>query len=294
MYSNFIEVSFRADIDSGELLAILEDGESLGSWERDGVLHLFWPGDRWGAAVLEDLKRTLAQMGANVRDEDLTIAEVEDRDWNATWAASLQPIILGTRVRIRQSWHDADPEFTGIELVIDPRRAFGTGYHATTQLVVEWLEAHVRGAESVLDVGTGSGILAMTAIRLGAASALGVDNDPVAVECAREYAALNGFGPELELRVASFDDLDAGKFDVIVANLDIRTMPRLCGSLRRLMADDSIACLSGLQEQDYEEVAAALRRQGIEITDRRRREDWLALSIKLELKPKCISGAPSL
>ena len=104
----------------------------------------------------------------------------------------------------------ADPEFSGIELVIDPRRAFGTGYHATTQLVVEWLEAHVRGGGVVLDVGTGSGILAMTAIRLGAASALGVDNDPVAVECAREYAVLNGFGPELELRVASFEDLDAG------------------------------------------------------------------------------------
>jgi ribosomal protein L11 methyltransferase len=119
----------------------------------------------------------------------------------------------------------------------------------------------------------------MTAIRMGAASALGIDNDPVAVECAREYAAVNGFGLELDLRVASFDNLDAGKFDVIVANLDIRTLPRLCESLKRLMADGAVACLSGLQEQDYDEVADALQRQGFEIANRSQREDWLALSV---------------
>ena len=184
MYPTFIEVSLRTDVDSGELLAMLQDGESLGSWEKDGILHLFWPEDRWNAAALEDLKNVLAQMGTGVRDEDLTVTAVPDQDWNANWAASLQPILLGRRVRVRQSWHAADPEFRGIELVIDPKRAFGTGYHATTQLVVEWLEAHIRGGERVLDVGTGSAILAMTAIRLGAASALGIDNDPVAVECA--------------------------------------------------------------------------------------------------------------
>jgi ribosomal protein L11 methyltransferase len=279
MYSNFIEISIRADIDSGELLAMLQDGESLGSWEKDGMLHIFWPEDGWSDAVLEDLKKVLVQLGVNVRDEDLTVRAVPDQDWNAAWAASLQPILLGSQVRIRQSWHAADPGFKGVELVIDPKRAFGTGYHATTQLVIEWLEENIRGGERVLDVGTGSGILAMTAIRLGAASALGIDTDPVAVECAQEYATLNGFGSELDLRVTSFDDLDAGKFDVIMANLDIRTLPHLCESLRRLMSDRAIGCLSGLQEQDFDEVAAALHRQKFEIASRRSREDWLALSL---------------
>jgi ribosomal protein L11 methyltransferase len=280
MHSNFIEVSIRTEIDSGELLAMLQDGESLGSWENEGLLHIFWPQDRWNTAALDDLKKVLTRMGVNVRAEDLTITEVADQDWNAAWAASLQPILLGRRVRIRQSWHEADPEFSGIELVIDPKRAFGTGYHATTQLMIEWLEDHIRGGERILDAGTGSGILAMTAIRLGAASAVGIDNDPVAVECAQEYAALNGFGPELDLRISSFDDLDAGKFDVVVANLDIRTLPRFCQYLRQWMADGARACLSGLQEQDYEEVAAALHRQGFDIAARRR-EDWLALSLHL-------------
>jgi ribosomal protein L11 methyltransferase len=280
MRSNYTEVSIRTGVDSGELLGMLKEGEILGSWEKDGVLHIYWPEERWNAASLEDLKRTLSQLGANVDEADLTICTVPDQDWNATWAASLHPIHLGRQFRIRQSWHKPDPGFKGIELVIDPKRAFGTGYHATTQLVIEWLEEQVHGGEKVLDVGTGTGILAMAAIRLGAASALAIDNDPIAVECAREYAAVNGFGAELQLGIASFEKLDAGGFDLIVANLDGKTMPRLCEFLRYLMSSDGIACLSGLQEQDYEEVAAALGRVGFRIVQKTQREDWIALSLR--------------
>jgi ribosomal protein L11 methyltransferase len=280
MQSNFIEVTIRTDVDSGELLARLQNGEALGSWEKDGMLHLYWPEERWNAAALKDLNRALGQLGVNARESGLTVLTVPDQDWNATWAASLHPIGLGRRIRIRQSWHEADPDFNGIELVIDPKRAFGTGYHATTQLVIEWLEDHIHGGERVLDVGTGTGILAMAAIRLGAASALAIDNDPVALECAREYAIGNGFGPELVLKVASFEILDAGKFDVIVANLDGKTIPRFCEFLRHLINPGGLACVSGLQEQDCAEIAAAVCHAGLEIIERRQREDWLALIAK--------------
>jgi len=277
MPSNYIEVCVRTDVDSGELLGMLSNGESLGCWEKDGMLHIFWPEERWSAAALEDLRKVLGDLGE--RDPELSVATVPDQDWNATWAASLQPIRLGRRVRIRQSWHEADPDFTGVELVIDPKRAFGTGYHATTQLVLEWLEESIRGGERVLDVGAGSGILAMCALRFGAASALGIDNDPVAVECAREYAAGNGFGPELDLRVSSLDALGEEAFDIIVANLDSRTMPGFCGIIGRLLKTGGVACLSGIQDQDYEEVAGLLNKENMKITARRQKEEWLALSV---------------
>jgi ribosomal protein L11 methyltransferase len=190
MPANYIEVSFRTDVDSGEILAMLQGGEELGCWENDGIVHVFWPDDQWNDEALEDLKRVLTIFGVDPKSSDLTVQTVPDKDWNATWAASLTPICLGKKFRIRQSWHPADDSFNGIELVIDPKRAFGTGYHATTQLVIEWLEKNIRGGERVLDVGTGSGILAMAAIRLGAASALGFDNDAIAVECAEEYARI--------------------------------------------------------------------------------------------------------
>jgi ribosomal protein L11 methyltransferase len=277
---DFIEVVIQTNIDSGELLGMLRSGGSLGAWESDGFLHLFWPEDQWNPAAFADLTQVLMQMGVEDRENLLTIRSVPDQDWNAEWAKSLRPIRLGRHLRIRQSWHEPDPAFDGIELVIDPKRAFGTGYHATTQLVIEWLEDHIGGGERILDVGTGTGVLAMAAIRLGAASALAVDNDPVAIECAWEYCSANGFGPELELRATSFEDLEAVGYDVVVANLDIRTMPGFCPHLRRLLKPGGIACLSGLQPQDFDEISEALARVKLHICGRTNREEWIALTIR--------------
>jgi ribosomal protein L11 methyltransferase len=277
MSENYIEAVFRADVDSGEILAMLNGGEELGCWENDGIIHIFWPESHWSPEARGDLLRALSAFGIDHDAAGLTIETVPDRDWNATWAASLTPINLGQRIRIRQSWHSPDEDFDGAELVIDPRRAFGTGHHATTQLVIEWLEKNLYGGERILDVGTGSGILSMAAIRLGAASAFGIDNDPVAVECAREYARINGFGDELELRVGSFNDCADGDFDVIVANIDGKTLPQLCPELPRLLKPGGQVCLSGLQEHDLEEITAALNRAGFTVKSKIAREDWLTL-----------------
>ena len=107
---------------------------------------------------------------------------------------SVRPIRIGRRIVIRPSWEPVALQAQDIEIVLDPKQAFGTGHHATTRMLLEWLEDLIHGGEFVLDVGTGSGILAMVALRLGAASALGVECDPVAVDCARDYARENGFG----------------------------------------------------------------------------------------------------
>jgi ribosomal protein L11 methyltransferase len=280
MPQKYIEVSLRAALDSGELMAMMQEEEAVGSWEKDGILHFFWPEKTWRPGILEDFKRAMAVLGFDVREVDLAVHGVEDQDWNAVWAASLHPIRIGKRVRIRQSWNASDPAFSGIELVIDPKRAFGAGYHATTQMILEWLEDHIRGGERILDIGTGTGILAMAALRLGAASALAIDNDPVAIECAREYALVNGFGAELDLQVASLETARLGRFDVAVANLDIRALSSLCSSLPKILNSDAMACLSGLQIQDYEEAAAGLTGAGLKINARFDREDWLALEVK--------------
>jgi ribosomal protein L11 methyltransferase len=279
MPTNYIEVTFRTAVDSGEILAMLQGGGDLGCWENDGVVHIFWPENQWNAEALEDLKQVLNVCDVDLQSADLIVQTVPDKDWNATWAASLTPILLGQNFRIRQSWHPADDSFKGIELVIDPKRAFGTGYHATTQLVIEWLEKNIRGGERVLDVGTGSGILAMAAIRLGAASAVGFDNDAIAVDCAQEYALMNGFGSELELRTATFEDCTVETFDVITANIDGKTLPKLCPHLSRLLKESGIACFSGLQQQDVEEIAEALHQAGFVINEQKNREEWLSLAI---------------
>lgn len=279
MHPNFIEVNIRAAFDSDELIGWLQEEESLGSWEKDGVLHVYWSEERWSPGILERLKKALKELGVDEGAADWTVQTISDQDWNAIWTASLKPIRIGKGIRIRQSWNAGDPEFKGIELVIDPKRAFGAGYHATTQMILEWLEDHIRTGERILDIGTGTGILAMTSLRLGAASALAIDNDPEAIECALEYAAVNGFGDELDLRITSFETGGLGRFDVVVANLDIRAMPALSNSLPGLLGENAVACLSGLLIQDYEEIAEALSRAHLKISARYEREEWMALAV---------------
>jgi ribosomal protein L11 methyltransferase len=211
--------------------------------------------------------------------ESISVRDIGDQDWNAVWLASLQPVRIGRQFRIRQSWNPADPLFSGIELMIDPKRAFGSGYHATTQLLVGWLEDTIKGGERVLDIGTGSGILAMAALRLGAAAAVGIDNDPEAIECARENAQVNGFGGELILETSALEQLSPEPFDLIVANLDRKTILELCTSIRSYLREGCRAYLSGLQNADFEDVREAVSVAGGQIKDRRECEEWIAVSL---------------
>jgi ribosomal protein L11 methyltransferase len=284
MNRRFVEITLKTGADAGELLALLSNRVALGAWEEDGMLHLYWPEENWDDAAMEELIEALSLLGIDRNTACPTVNVIQDRDWNAAWAASLVPIRLGRRIRVRQSWHSSDPDFKGIELIIDPKRAFGTGYHATTQMVVEWLEKNIQGGERVLDIGTGSGILAMCAIRLGAHSALAIDIDAVAIECAREYVDVNGFGPELELKTASFEDLDKGRFDMVLANLDGKTLPALCELLPRFLSSGGAACFSGLQQQNYGEIEDALSKTHLRIHALMKREEWLTLEIRRGLE----------
>jgi len=279
MKRNYVEVALKTDADSGELLGMLGESGLSGGWEEGGILRMYWPEERWNGTVLESVLGALKRLGAGDAGNAPSVTIVEDQDWNRTWAASLEPIRPGRRLRIRQSWHAPDPSFGGIELVLDPRRAFGTGYHATTQMVLQWLEDTITGGERVLDIGTGSGILSMAALRLGAASALAVDVDADAVECAREYAAANRFGGEIEFRVASFEALDGGGFDAVLANIDGRTLPSLCPHLPRFLKARGAACFSGLQKADYWEISNALKDAGFQIAAHRQMGEWIALEI---------------
>lgn len=279
MKTDCIEVIVSTAADPGEMVGLMREDEPLGAWQEENLLHLFWPEEEWRPAILTDLCRVLAGLDPSVDLESISIRAIADQDWNASWLASLQPVKIGRHFRIRQSWNSCDPSFAGIELVIDPKRAFGSGYHATTQLLVEWLENIVKGGEQVLDIGTGSGILAMAALRLGARSAVGIDNDPEAIECAQENAQANGFRGELSLRTSTLEEIGPVQYDLVVANLDRKTILTLCPLIRRHLKEGCMAYLSGLQNTDFEEVCKAVSVIGGRIVARRDREDWIAVSL---------------
>ncbi len=280
MAKEHIEVRVLTAVDAGELLGLLDESGCLGALEQDGACSLYWARENWGEETLGALQRALRQLGDHRGADTLTTRALPDQDWNARWAASLQPIQLGRRIYVRQSWNSIAVPAGGVELIIDPKRAFGTGYHATTQLIVEWLEDGIHGGEKVLDVGTGSGILAMVALRLGASWVLGIDNDPEAIECAREYAATNGFGPELELRVAALEDLGPQMFDWLLANLDRNTLLKYFGMLHSFVQPGGGVLISGLLRDDHQEICEALAVARWAVSGVRERDEWMALELK--------------
>ena len=203
-----------------------------------------------------------------------------EEDWNAQWASQVKPIWIGRRILIRPSWETVEVSQDAIELVLDPKQAFGTGHHATTHLLIEWLQDCIQGEERVLDVGTGSGILAMVALRLGAKFALGIDHDSVAIDCAKEYAQANAFGDELELRTLTLKELQSDPFHLIVANLDRRTLVDQVGQFQRIHSVGAFLLMSGILKDDHDEIVELYKQSGWKLMDVREREGWLAVGFQ--------------
>jgi ribosomal protein L11 methyltransferase len=287
MTQDWIEVRWTGSVDAGEVLGLLNDPAVAGAWQEGGQTRLYWPSAQWSPDALASLKQVLGHLGD--AGTAITVAAVPAQDWNAQWAKSVRPIRIGRRIVIRPGWERAELAPGDIELILDPRQAFGTGHHATTALLLEWLETIMHGGERVLDVGTGSGILAMVALKLGAKSALGIDNDPVAIECAREYAAVNGFGPELDLRVATLEEIGAMPVDLILANLDRNTLLASARLFEPFLKQGARLLLSGILPEDRSEIAAAFGDAGGSVIASKERDGWLALECMI---PESCEGAP--
>ncbi len=285
MPRSFHDLKVRPAVGTEEVAGELADTGLLGVFEADGVAHFYWPSESWNPSILDLARLLLLKRGTPADALDVSLEVLPDQDWNTAWAQSVRPVRIGHRLLIRQSWNPVDAQPGVIELVIDPKRAFGTGFHATTQLLLEWLERAVRTNDRVLDVGTGSGVLAMAAVRLGAACALGIDCDPEAVECARENAALNGFGAELDFRLDTVERLETAGFDIVVANLDRNTLLRFAREVAHAARHGGRLCLSGIQPQDLPEILSAFAQHGGRHSGQWQREEWLALEISFQSSP---------
>ena len=197
------------------------------------------------------LAAALERCGGEGRPSAFTVGRVEDEDWIRRSQAQFSPLRVG-RLWIGASWHDAPA--AGAHVVrIDPGLAFGTGSHPTTRLVLAFLDRSMRGGERVLDYGCGSGILAIAAAKLGAARVDAVDIDPQAVEVTRENARDNG----VTVQACLAEALEAGRYDVLVANILAQPLIALAPLVAARTAPGGRIALSGVLESQAEEVAQA-------------------------------------
>ena len=231
-----------------------------------------------GASPVETLALIAARMEAVGIPYTSETEGVEQEDWQNGWRKYYHPMDVGQRLAIVPSWQDYDTD--RVKLILDPGLAFGTGGHETTNLCLEVLDERVKGGERVLDIGTGSGILAIAALKLGAAVAEGVDIDPVAVRTAGENAALNGVADKLTVLVGDLSDKASGKYDIITANIVANAIMSLAPAVPGLMADDAVFIASGIIDSRKDEVIAALEAAGLAVLEVKEKRGWECIVCK--------------
>jgi ribosomal protein L11 methyltransferase len=250
-----------------------------------------------GRFLKEQLHRKIVQYLAGLKalgfvlpPAEVNITRVTDQDWNALWKRDVKPVIISKRLIIKPSWVELSPPKGAIVIEIDPKQAFGTGSHATTRLALQFLERYLAPGQTGLDVGTGSGVLAIAAAKLGAANVVALDNDPVAVAAARENVQKNSCAARCRLLVGEVSALrlPPAVFDVIVANINKNEILKLLPDLVRLLKSplsrgDKGSCLfiTGLLREDENEIVAKVSDQpGCQINGKVVAEEWMGLIIQ--------------
>jgi ribosomal protein L11 methyltransferase len=209
---------------------------------------------------------------------NLTVA---DQDWLAEWKKGYEPIAIGQSLLICPSWRlDQARNTDRVVIEIDPGMAFGTGTHETTRGCLEMLEKYWKG-ESLLDVGTGTGILAIAAIKLRPGSrVVGFDVDPEAVEVALENAAINGVADEIEIEVNKLGSYHNQEFDVILANLTADVIIPLAPEFPEVLKSQGVLIVSGVLSEQADDVRVALQSHNFGVIEMKPDGEWVTMALR--------------
>ena len=225
---------------------------------------------------LQKLEHLLKQLGLS-----MTVEAMAETDWEESWKDNYPPQQVGQRLVVLPYWN-ADQTGGRLPVILDPGLTFGTGAHPSTQLVMEAMERLVTPGAACLDLGSGSGILSIAALRLGAASAVGVDIDPKAEDIARQNAAYNGFGSEVFTALTGnvtadrrlMERLSKDAYRVVLVNIVADVIIGLAPVLPAFLKNESILICSGILDTRLPEVIAALEHAGLTVTNITAREEW--------------------
>ncbi|MGB9867340.1 MAG: 50S ribosomal protein L11 methyltransferase [Bacillota bacterium] len=245
----------------------------LGVMPHQVILEVLPSGARVKAWV-EGHRETRTLEAARALGE-LTARWVEEQEWTQYWSSLFVPTSLGKRFLIVPAWQEPPPEEGRLKVYIDPGRAFGTGTHPTTAMCVELLEDTVKPGDSLLDVGTGTGILAIVGARLGARRVWAVDIDGAAIEAARNNVARNGVA--VELRLGSVEAAGDGPWQVVVANLGTQVAQEVLPEVAKRMEKGGWLVWSGTSCERKRELAHAMVESGFVPVRTVEREGWLAV-----------------
>lgn len=239
-----IELTIQADEEWQELLiAELADLGFDVFWQEEHTLKAYLDAPRWDGTKRDQLERWLAEHNLPSQFEERL---VEPENWNRQWEETIKPIVVGSFL-IKPTWSEPLPEQRDlIVLEIDPKMSFGTGYHESTRLVLRALQDVITGGERVLDAGTGTGVLAIAAVKLGAASAVTFDNDEWVQVNAVENFYLNGVADRISFKFGGLEVVEERDFDLVLANINRNVLIEFLPGFAERMRPGAGLILSGL------------------------------------------------
>lgn len=233
--------------------------------------------------IFHNAREELKKEGFN--DEELgswdilSAQKVINQDWSKKWKEHWKPTKASEKVIICPSWEDCTPKKDEILITLDPGSAFGTGTHATTQLCIQAIEKYVKSGDVVADIGTGSGILAITAVKFGAEYAVAIDNDPLVIDVAQDNAQVNGVFDKIDFSCATADMLSQ-EFDFVCANILHNVLADIMGDLKNIMKNGSKMVLSGILNEKQPVVLEAIEKHGLKIVETLSQDQWVAIVVE--------------
>ena len=302
--TNWLEVSLTVDGELAEAVAdvfahyapggvVAErgikylDADDPGTPKDEVIVRAYLPMDALVEETRQRLEQGLSYLSMIQPIPAPTFTPIKDANWMEAWKQHYRPISVGKKLIIIPAWMDS-PDETRIPIKIDPGMAFGTGTHPTTQLVLDLLEDVIieTRPSTIIDVGCGSGILSIAALKLGVERALGVDIESASVESSRENADVNEIGEEFIIGQGSVDEILAGNFEfksapLVVANMLAPILIRLTeAGMGKLVSPGGILILSGIWDEQEERIRAVAASHHLEILERRQVGDWIAFALK--------------
>ena len=262
------------------------DGDNMHvALDKPFTIHTYVADEDFRPEIVEELRQALYFLGQLRSVSDVRISSLKEEDWANAWKEHFQVHKIGDRVVIRPPWREYDPQDDEIVIELDPGMAFGTGLHPSTKLSMLGTEEVVKPGDTVLDVGTGSGILAIAAAKIGATKVDTVDVESVAVRATRENADRNGVGNVIAVEPGSVgpgQPFWGEQYDVVIANIIARVLIEICEAVVAHTKPGGSIVLAGIIESREQDVIDAYKVQGAEVTNRRFQDDWVSLVLRRE------------
>ena len=273
--AGYTKLSVCVTEEQGEILAAYLAEYPFDSFDYEkGLFNAYVP--------TEDLEDCRAEVKSLLEEEgfiDYFFEEIEAQNWNAVWESNFDEVEVRGEVLIRAPFHKERPDYKGLEIIIQPKMSFGTGHHCTTQLMIEsMLEGSPKG-KRVLDMGSGTGVLAIVAAKLGAESVLAVEIDDMAEESVRENIALNGVADKIESICGDASAIEGREFDLVLANINRNILLADMEAYDKTLTVGGRLVLSGFLAEDVEILVKKATSLGYKLAKKRTNDIWQSMEL---------------